>query len=83
MAAERARLYKEAGADGFFVPGLTTISLISELVKRSPIPVNILADSSTLIQVLAENGVARISYGSTPYVELIGALERTARTITG
>jgi 2-methylisocitrate lyase-like PEP mutase family enzyme len=83
MAAERARLYKEAGADGFFVPGLTTISLISELVKISPIPVNILADSSTSIQVLAANGVARVSYGATPYVELIGALERTARAITG
>ena len=78
---ERAHVYKEAGADGLFVPGLTTISLIAERGKRSPVPLNILADSATSIQMLADNGVARVSYGATPYVEVIGALERAARAV--
>jgi 2-methylisocitrate lyase-like PEP mutase family enzyme len=77
---DRAVAYAEAGADGLFVPGLTTISLISHLAKKSPIPLNILADSSTSLQVLADNGVSRVSYGALPYVEILNALERAART---
>lgn len=82
-AVERAHVYTEAGADGLFVPGLTTISLISELVKRSPVPLNILADTTTSVRILADNGVARVSYGATPYVEVLGALERAARVVGG
>jgi 2-methylisocitrate lyase-like PEP mutase family enzyme len=77
---ERAHAYADAGADGLFVPGLVTISLIAELTKKSPIPVNILADSSTALSVLAENGVARVSYGAAPYVEASSALEQAARS---
>src|ERR1700761_8485097 len=32
---ERAHAYAQAGADGLFLPGLTTISLITELTKKS------------------------------------------------
>jgi len=80
---DRALAYAEAGADGFFVPGLATISLISQLVKKSLIPINILADSSTSLQILAENGVARVSYGAAPYVEAMHALEQAAHAING
>lgn len=75
---ERAVAYAEAGADGLFVPGLATISLISHLAKESPLPLNILADSSTSLQILADNGVSRVSYGASPYIELLHALERAA-----
>jgi len=80
---DRASAYAEAGADGLFVPGLATISLISQLVKKSPIPINILADSSTSLQMLAENGVSRISYGATPYIDALNALEQAARAANG
>jgi 2-methylisocitrate lyase-like PEP mutase family enzyme len=76
---ERAHVYKEAGADGLFVPGLTTISFISELTKKSPLPVNILAAGETSLQALADNGVSRVSYGATPYVELLNALGKAAK----
>ena len=50
-AIERAQAYAEAGAYGFFVPGLTKISLISTLAQKLPVPINILADSTTSIRV--------------------------------
>jgi 2-methylisocitrate lyase-like PEP mutase family enzyme len=78
---ERANAYAEAGADGLFVPGLATISLIAQLAKKSPIPINILVDSASSIRSLADNGVARVSYGATPYVETQHALEVAARAI--
>jgi 2-methylisocitrate lyase-like PEP mutase family enzyme len=80
---DRAFAYAEAGADGLFVPGLVTISLIRRLAKESPIPLNILADSSTSLQMLADNGVSRVSYGAAPYVEALNALEQAARAING
>jgi 2-methylisocitrate lyase-like PEP mutase family enzyme len=80
---ERVHAYADAGADGLFVPGLAKISLISQLTKKSPIPVNILASSSTSLQVLAENGVARVSFGAAPYIEALRALEQGARAVNG
>ena len=80
---DRASAYAEAGADGLFAPGLTTISLISRLVKESPIPINILADSSTSLQILADNGVSRVSYGAAPYIKTLNALEQAAHAIAG
>jgi 2-methylisocitrate lyase-like PEP mutase family enzyme len=81
MVVDRASAYAEAGADGLFVPGLATISLISHLVKESPVPVNILADSSTSLQILADSGVSRVSYGAAPYIETLNALEQAAHAI--
>jgi 2-methylisocitrate lyase-like PEP mutase family enzyme len=80
---ERAHAYAETGADGLFVPGLEKFSLIAQLAKKSPLPLNILATSTTSLRVLADNGVARISYGATPYIEMLAGLEKAARTITG
>jgi 2-methylisocitrate lyase-like PEP mutase family enzyme len=62
-----------------FVPGLTTISFISELTKKSPLPVNILAAGETSLQALADNGVSRVSYGATPYLEVLNGLDQAAK----
>jgi 2-methylisocitrate lyase-like PEP mutase family enzyme len=78
---ERAHAYAEAGADGLFVPGLTVIPLIAGLTKKSPVPINILADTKVSVQALSDNGVARVSYGATPYLEVLEALEKAARTV--
>jgi 2-methylisocitrate lyase-like PEP mutase family enzyme len=78
---DRVHAYAAAGADGLFVPGLATIPLIGELAKRSPIPVNILAGTKTSIQALADNGVARVSYGATPYADLTEVLKKAAQSI--
>ncbi len=80
----RAQAYAEAGADGLFVPGLASISLIGKLTKASPLPVNIMVgDSSPSIHLLAKNGVARVSYGATPYAMSVSTLEEAARSAIG
>ena len=78
-ALERARAYAEAGADGLFVPGLSDLSLIAELTKASPLPVNIMVSQGADIAALAKQGVARVSYGADPYAQAMSVLQETAR----
>ena len=79
-ALKRADVYASAGADGFFVPGLTSPLLIRRLVKESPLPVNIMVGSNTpSTKQLAKFGVARVSYGPEPYFIAMKALEEAAR----
>lgn len=79
---ERAKAYANAGADGFFAPGLVTPKLIEELCERSPIPVNITQSSSGNNNTdLANMGVARISYGARPYFALMETLAQQAHDL--
>ncbi len=67
-AIVRAKAYHDAGADGFFAPGLVDASAIARLCAASPLPVNIMAlPQAPDRQALAEAGVARISHGPGPY----------------
>jgi 2-methylisocitrate lyase-like PEP mutase family enzyme len=79
-AIERARAYAEAGADGIFAPGLVDLTLISRLARASPLPLNIMVgDGTSPLRVLAEHGVARVSYGPGPYLLAMKSLEERAR----
>lgn len=79
-ALERGRAYADAGADGFFVPGLVNEILIARVIDGSPLPVNIMASASAPSAArLAELGVARISHGPGPYRMMMKALENAAR----
>jgi 2-methylisocitrate lyase-like PEP mutase family enzyme len=70
-AVERAELYKKAGANGFFVPGLLDLELITQLVERVELPVNIIKfPGAPSTEQLAEAGVARISYGPGPQIAM-------------
>ena len=42
-ALERAQAYAEAGASGFFVPGLADLGLLERFCAASPLPVNFMA----------------------------------------
>lgn len=80
MALERAEAFANAGADGFFTPGLADAGLIKRLCAECPLPVNIIAlphvpDAA----VLANCGVARISHGPLPYRKMAAWLEEQAR----
>ena len=78
-AIERTRAYAEAGADGIFAPGLVDLTLISRLAA-SPLPLNIMVgDATSPLRVLAEHGVARVSYGPGPYLMAMKSLEERAR----
>jgi 2-methylisocitrate lyase-like PEP mutase family enzyme len=79
-AVARARAYADAGADGFFVPGLVNETLIARVVEQSSLPVNIMmTPSAPSAKRLAELGVARISHGPGPYRAMMKALEEAAR----
>jgi methylisocitrate lyase len=81
-AIERARAYRDAGADGIFAPGLADATLIARLAKESPLPVNIMVgDVTPPLRVLAEQGVARVSHGPRPYLLAMKALEEAARAV--
>src|SRR5215213_4511327 len=79
-ALRRADAYAEAGASGFFAPGLRDPDLIEKLCARSPLPVNILMLPGTpQTKTMAQLGVARISHGAAPYRQMAEALKEAAR----
>ena len=79
-AIERAGAYATAGANGIFAPGLVDIALIARLAHASPLPLNIMVtDATPSLPVLAAHGVARVSHGPGPYLNVMKALEEAAR----
>lgn len=83
-AIDRARAFADAGADGIFAPGLIDRGLIARLAAAVPLPLNILVDAgSPSIEALAQVGVARVSHGPGPYLEVMKMLEQRARAVTG
>ncbi|MGP1396625.1 MAG: isocitrate lyase/PEP mutase family protein [Inquilinaceae bacterium] len=73
---DRAAAYAEAGASGFFVPGLVDPDLIGAICAAVALPVNVMMlDGTPSPETLASLGVARISYGPRPYVEAVADLK--------
>ena len=81
MTLERARRYRDAGADGLFVPGLKDRGQIGEVVAGTPLPLNLLArvglPAAAELQTL---GVRRLSAGSDLAETMFG---RTAELAAG
>lgn len=72
----RAIAYATAEADCFFVPGLSNIDYIAKLCALSPIPINILMNSKDLsVEKFKAAGVARISYGESPFLQVMKTLK--------
>jgi 2-methylisocitrate lyase-like PEP mutase family enzyme len=71
----RLERYRQAGADGLFVPGLTDPAEIAALVRDfDGIPLNVLyAPDGPAVAHLADLGVRRISLGSLLYRRALGA----------
>ena len=77
-ALRRQSAFAEAGADGFFIPGLTSEDIINTLCSQSILPVNVMMRGKlNSIENAAQCGVSRISYGPGPYFNAIDDL--TAR----
>lgn len=77
--AKRARLYRRAGADCVFVPGVIDISTIAELVKAIEGPLNIMAmPGAPSAKQLGEIGLARLSVGSWIAQAALAAAHRAA-----
>jgi 2-methylisocitrate lyase-like PEP mutase family enzyme len=83
-AIARARAYAEAGASGFFVPGLVDLGQLAEICAASPLPVNFMAfPGAPEARDVATAGVARISHGPFPYKLAMKALKDAAEAIHG
>ncbi|TDT39807.1 2-methylisocitrate lyase-like PEP mutase family enzyme [Streptomyces sp. BK208] len=75
----RLDAYREAGADGVFVPGLTDHALIAALTARLDVPLNVLyTPGGPTLAHLADLGVRRVSLGSLLYRRALGAALETA-----
>lgn len=78
-ALERARAYADAGANGFFVPLLSDLSLLERCCAGSPLPVNFMAlPGAPSAEQVAATGVARISHGPFPHMAAMRALTDAA-----
>lgn len=81
-ALERAAAYKEAGAQCFFVPGMSDPELIAETCQRAPLPVNVMMRAGMPdLATLTEAGVARVSWGPVPWSEAMARLTEEARAL--
>jgi 2-methylisocitrate lyase-like PEP mutase family enzyme len=83
-ARERAAAYADAGASGFFVPGLVDLRAIGALCSTIKLPLNVMAMPELPdVRALADAGVARISHGPGPYRQTMEALRAAAQAILG
>ena len=82
-AVQRANLYRAAGADCLFVPGVIDVDTIAELVRAIDGPLNILAGDAGAPSApqLGRLGVARVSVGSAIAQAALATTRRAAREL--
>jgi 2-methylisocitrate lyase-like PEP mutase family enzyme len=79
---ERLRAYRDAGADGVFVPGLRDPQMISALTSTIDLPLNLLyRPGGPSIAELGELGVRRVSLGSLAFRAALAAALETVTAI--
>jgi 2-methylisocitrate lyase-like PEP mutase family enzyme len=76
---DRAKAYIDAGASGIFVPGLRDAATIAEIVNRTGALINVIPGPGAPTRPLADAGVARVSYGGSPWFAAMAWLEEHAR----
>jgi 2-methylisocitrate lyase-like PEP mutase family enzyme len=83
-AIARGLAYAEAGASGFFVPGLVDLALLARICEAVPLPVNAMAfPGAPSAAAFTEAGVARISHGPGAYRLAMQAVDAAARAALG
>ncbi len=83
-AVRRANLYREAGADCLFVPGVADAETIRTLAREIDGPLNILASAGCpSVSELQGLGVARLSQGSGPARAALALTSRIAEELLG
>lgn len=84
MTIERLSRYREAGADGGFVPGLVSADEAAAIAAAVPLALNLMAlPSLPPVNVLAQAGVRRISSGPGLFDAAFGAGRDAARAFLG
>jgi 2-methylisocitrate lyase-like PEP mutase family enzyme len=68
-AIERGKAYADAGANGFFIPGLADLALVERITKAVGVPVNAMhLPNGPSRAEWASAGIARVSHGPFPYM---------------
>lgn len=79
MAIERLSRYRDAGADGGFVPGIRALDQIAAIASSVPLPLNVMAvPGLPRPSELAGAGVRRISAGAALFEHAFAAGSRAA-----
>jgi 2-methylisocitrate lyase-like PEP mutase family enzyme len=80
QAIERGKAYAEAGADGFFIPGLADLSLVERICGAVGLPINAMhLPNGPSRSEWASAGIARVSHGPFPYMAMQEWLTGQAR----
>ncbi len=75
----RAKRYRDAGADGLFVPGLADVVQIGEVVAGAGLPVNLMAvPALPVANELEALGVRRLSAGAAISIAALGHVANLA-----
>ena len=78
----RAKLYREAGADGLFVTGTSDTMAIKEITSTVSLPVNIVGNTNlATVEALGNMGVKRISMAVFLYRAAYNNLEQLTQNI--
>jgi 2-methylisocitrate lyase-like PEP mutase family enzyme len=79
---ERAKLYRDAGADGLFVTGVQDTAIIKEITAAVSLPVNVVGlPKFSSVKILSDCGVKRISMAVFLYNATYKQLEKVVREI--
>ena len=78
-AIARGQAYTEAGADGFFVPGITDPRAIARIADAVALPLNVMVLPNLPLAEITRLGVARLSWGPAPFHAFVAWLEREAQ----
>ena len=79
---ERIKLYEQNGADGIFVPFVTDINDIKQIVKETSLPLNVVARPELGdFDTLQNAGVKRVSQGPFVYKHFMGYFNDMLSTI--
>ena len=83
-ALRRARVYRGAGADGIFVPGVVDCPTIGRLVAGVGAPLNVLTGrAGPTIPELRQLGVARVSVGPSIALAVMAQIRALAGELLG
>ena len=75
----RGTLYRDAGGDGFFVPGLVQLDKIQQIVESVDLPLNVLATRGVAnIPEIERTGAKRLSVGARLSEAVFGRLKQLA-----
>jgi 2-methylisocitrate lyase-like PEP mutase family enzyme len=71
QAIARGKAFADAGANGFFIPGLADLSLVEKICKAVALPVNAMhLPNGPSRADWAGAGIARVSHGPFPYMAM-------------